>query len=350
MEKISINGSTSYDVIIERGILDRVGVLVRDEFAGEKALIVTDSNVAALYLNTVVDSLQAAGYEPFDFILKPGDASKSMDNYCKLLTVLAEHEFSGTDIVVALGGGMVGDLAGFAAATFKRGIHCVMVPTSLLAAVDASVGGKTAINLPSGKNQVGVIRNPSIVICDPNTMSTLSDEALHEGYAEILKYGILTGERIIRALRVATKTGDYSEVIRLSVAIKKSVVEKDEDDHKMRQFLNLGHLVGHAIEAFRAYEISHGQAVAQGLDIESHCAALAGLIDISTDMAIAALLEEFGFDTSDKYSLADLQPYLLRDKRLKNGSINIIIPRKIGDCIMVEADSNKLLSYIEQGL
>ncbi|MBQ0040462.1 MAG: 3-dehydroquinate synthase [Clostridiales bacterium] len=350
MEKITVNGSTSYDVIIERGILDRVGQLVRDEFAGNKALIVTDSNVAALYLDAVDDSFRAAEYETFSFTLEPGDASKSMDSYNNVLSVLAENEFGGTDVIVALGGGMVGDLTGFAAATFKRGMHCVMIPTSLLAAVDASVGGKSAINLPSGKNQVGVIRNPSIVICDPNTMSTLSDEALHEGYAEVIKYGILTGERIIRSLRVATKTGDYSEVIRLSVAIKKSVVEKDEDDSKMRQFLNLGHLVGHAIEAFRGYEISHGQAVAQGLDIESHCAALGGFIDVSTDMEIAALLEEFGFDTSYQYSLADLQPYLLRDKRLKNGSINIIIPRKIGDCIMVEADSNKLLSYIEQGL
>lgn len=350
MEKITVNGSTSYDVLIERGILDRVGQLVRDEFAGNKALIVTDSNVAALYLDTVADSFKAAEYETFNFALEPGDASKSMDSYNKVLSVLAENEFCGTDIVVALGGGMVGDLAGFASATFKRGMHCVMIPTSLLAAVDASVGGKTAINLPSGKNQVGVIRNPSIVICDPNTMATLSDEALHEGYAEVIKYGILTGERIIRSLRAATKTGDYSEVIRLSVAIKKSVVEKDEDDHKMRQFLNLGHLVGHAIEAFRGYEISHGQAVAQGLDIESHCAALGGFIDVSTDMEIAALLEEFGFDTSDQYSLADLQPYLLRDKRIRDGKINIIIPKAIGNCLMVEADVNKLLSYIEAGL
>ena len=350
MEKININGSTSYDVIIESGILDRVGELVRDELAGEKALIVTDSNVAALYLNTVADSLRAANYEIKDFIVEPGDASKSMDNYSKLLSALAENEFSGTDLVVALGGGMVGDLAGFAAATYKRGMHCIMIPTSLLAAVDASVGGKTAINLPSGKNQVGTIRNPSIVICDPNTMSTLSDAALHEGYAEVLKYGILTGEKIIRALRVATKTGDYSEVIRLSVAIKKSVVEKDEGDHEMRQFLNLGHLVGHAIEAFRGYEISHGQAVAQGLDIESHCAALAGLIDISTDMEIAALLEVFGFDTSEEYSLADLQPYLMRDKRLRDGTINIIIPKKIGDCIMVPAEASKIPEYFGRGL
>ena len=139
-------------------------------------------------------------------------------------------------------------------------------------------------------------------------------------------------------------------MIRLSVAIKKSVVEKDEGDQKMRQFLNLGHLVGHAIESFRNYEISHGQAVAQGLDIESHCAALGGFIDVATDMEIAALLEEFGFDTSEEYSLADLQPYLLRDKRFRGGSINIIIPKNIGDCLMVPVEASKLLEYLERGL
>lgn len=348
MERITINGSTSYDVVIERGIIGRVGEMLRDELGGEKALIVTDSNVAALYLGAVSGSLREAGYETFSLTLAPGEETKNLDNYSFLLSVLSEREFAGTDIVVALGGGMIGDLAGFAAATFKRGTKCVQMPTSLLAAVDASVGGKTAINLPTGKNQVGVIRNPAIVVCDPDVMSTLSDSALHEGYAEIIKYGILRGYDIINALREAD--GDYSEVIRQSVIIKRDIVEMDEGDMSFRQYLNLGHLIGHAIEASCDYEVSHGQAVAEGLAIESRAAALAGYTAMSTHLEITALLEEWGFDLSRTYSSDELLPYLLRDKRIRGGEIRLIIPIRIGDCTMRSIDADTLPDYIRAGL
>ena len=350
MDRITVNGSTSYDVIIESGILDRVGELLRDEIGGERALIVADSNVAALYLNTVADSLKEAGYEISSLALAPGEQTKSIDNYVFLLNVLAEREFSGTDLIVALGGGMIGDLVGFVGSTYKRGMKCVQLPTSLLAAVDASVGGKTAINTPSGKNQVGTIHNPSIVICDPAVMSTLSDSALHEGYAEIIKYGILSGNDVINALRSAVTSGDYSDVIKRSVIIKRDIVEMDEEDLSFRQYLNLGHLVGHAIEAFNDYSISHGQSVAEGLAIEARCAAMNGFTEMSTYLGITALLEEFNFDISRMYSLDDLQPYLLRDKRLRDGSIQIIVPVKIGECSMRELSSCKLADYIKAGL
>ena len=225
MDRIKVNGSTSYDVVIERGILGRTGDLLLDEIGGDKALIVSDTNVGSLYMNTVADSLRDAGYEVNTIALAPGEQSKSLENYEFLLGYLADHEYAGTDIAVALGGGMIGDLVGFTASTYKRGMKCVQIPTSLLAAVDSSVGGKTAVNLPSGKNQVGTIRNPAIVICDPEVLSTLSDEALHEGYAEIIKYGILRGCDIIDALRAAVSgpsPADFSEVIRLSVTVNET--------------------------------------------------------------------------------------------------------------------------------
>ena len=350
MDRLTVNGSTSYDVIIEQGILDRVGELVRDEIAGEKALIITDTNVSALYLDTVAASLDASGYAVSVVEFEASDASKSMDNYVDILSVLAEHEFSGTDVIVALGGGMIGDIAGFAGATYKRGMKRVMIPTSLLAAVDAAVGGKTAINLPSGKNQVGTISNPSIVICDPDTMSTLSDAALHDGYAEILKYGILTGYTIIDELRAGIASGDYSQVIRTSIAIKRDVVERDEGDQTYRQFLNLGHLVGHAIEALSEYSVSHGQAVAEGLAIESRCAALSGLSAMSTHLEISDLLEEFGFDISKAYSLSDLTPYIAQDKRLRAGTIAIIVPELVGQCTMRSISADMLATYVNAGL
>lgn len=350
MDRITVNGSTSYDVIIERDIQGRVGELLRDEIGGERALIVTDSNVGALYLNIVADSTREAGYETYTIVLAQGDQSKNIENYSFLLSVLAEHEFSSTDIVIALGGGMIGDLVGFVAATYKRGMKCVQLPTSLLACVDAAVGGKTAINLPSGKNQVGIIRNPSVVIIDPEFISTLSDAALHEGYAEILKYGILTGDAIIDSLREAMASGDYSDVIRRSIIIKRDIVEMDEGDNALRQYLNLGHLVGHAIEAHLEYGISHGEAVAEGLAIEARCAALSGYTEMSVYLGISALLEEFGFGISSTYSLSDLLPYLLHDKRIRGGSISIIVPRKIGECEMRALPVSQLAEYIRSGL
>ena len=350
MDRITVKGSTSYDVIIEHGILGRVGKLLRDEIAGSKALVVTDSNVSALYLNTAAGSIEASGYDTSAIVLEPGDQTKSIDNYVKLLSVLAEKSFSGTDVIVALGGGMIGDLVGFVGSTYKRGMRVVQIPTSLLAAVDSSVGGKTAINLPSGKNQVGTFFNPSIVVCDPDTMSTLSDNALHEGYAEIIKYGILSGETILDSLRKARVDGDYADVIRRSVTIKRDVVQMDEKDRNLRQYLNLGHLIGHAIEASSGYTISHGQAVAEGLALEARCAALSGFIEMPSYLAITALLEEFDFDILNSYSWEDLQPYLISDKRIRDDAIDLILPYKVGQCYMRSLPLSQLNDYINKGL
>ena len=350
MERIHINGSTSYNVFIEQGILGRMGNLLREEIGGDRALVVTDSNVAALYLDVAVATLEDSGYDTYSAVLEPGDASKNIDNYYNILTALADKGFSSSDVVVALGGGMIGDLAGFAAATYKRGSKCAQVPTSLMADVDSSIGGKTAINLPSGKNQVGIIRNPSIVVIDPATLATLSPYALQEAYAEIIKYGILGGYTIIGQLREAVRTGDYTQVICSSLCFKRDVVELDEGDKGLRQFLNLGHLVGHAIEAFHDYSVSHGQAVAEGLAIETRCAFLAGLISIHVYTEVTALLAEFDFSIFDRYRIENLEPYLMTDKRLRDDYINIIIPRDIGDCTLYTLPTDQLIKYIRRGL
>lgn len=334
MERININGSTSYNVIIESGVLNRLGSLIRDEIGTGKALVISDSNVATLYLDNVSNSLSGAGFEVSSFVLSPGEETKNIDNYVLLLSKLSELDYSKTDFVIALGGGVIGDLAGFAAATFKRGIRFVQLPTTLLAAVDSSVGGKTAIDLPSGKNQVGIIRNPDIVICDPAVMKTLSQQSLLEGYAEIIKYAVLKGPDITDSLRQAVSTGDYSDVIYKSICIKRDYVEADEADNNTRQFLNLGHLIGHAIEASSDYQISHGIAVAYGLALESKCCALAGYTDMQVHTDIVTLLHEFGFTLDKRFSTNDLHPYLVADKRIRNSEISIIVPESIGHCTM----------------
>ena len=350
MDRININGSTSYDVIIEHNILDKCGDLLREELAGSKSLIVTDSNVAVLYLGKVSDSLRQAGYETSSIVLSAGEETKNVDNYTFLLNVLSEREFSSTDLIIALGGGVIGDLVGFVAATFKRGTKFVQIPTTLLAAVDSSIGGKTAINLINGKNQVGIIRNPSIVICDPSVIATLSDSALHEAYAEIIKYGVLSGSEIINSLRRSISDGDYSDVIFRSVSIKKDIVEMDESDQDLRQYLNLGHLIGHAIEASSDYTIPHGYAIAEGLFYESKCCALAGYCKMNSHLAISDILREFGFDNFKRYSYDDLAPFLVQDKRIRDNSISIIVPESIGSCRMQSIDFSNLEAFIRLGL
>lgn len=346
MDIITINGSTSYDVYVEHGILGRMGELLRDNLGGEKALIVSDSNVAALYLGMVSDSLKEAGYDISTIVLASGEQTKSIDNYSFLLNLLSERDFHKTDLLVALGGGVIGDLVGFVSSTFKRGMRCVQVPTSLLAAVDSSVGGKTAINLPTAKNQVGTICNPAVVICDPDTINSLPHEELLNGYAEIIKYGVLSGIEIIDSLRLAIDSQDYQDVIVKSVTIKRDVVEMDEGDNDFRQFLNLGHLIGHAIEAYTDYEISHGAAVATGLAMETRCCALAGYTEMSTYLAISALLQEFGFDISDRYSSSELMPFIHRDKRIRDGIIQLIVPESIGSCVMRELPASELELFV----
>ena len=334
MERININGSTSYDVIIESGVLNRLGTLLSAEIGTGKALVVSDSNVAALYLDNVSNSLSDAGFEVSQLVLSSGEETKNINNYILLLNKLSEQDFSKTDFLIALGGGVIGDLAGFAAATFKRGMRFVQLPTTLLAAVDSSVGGKTAVDLPSGKNQVGIIRNPDIVICDPLTMQTLSHQNLLEGYAEIIKYAVLKGHDIADSLRQAISTGDYSDVIYKSICIKRDYVEADEADNSSRQFLNLGHLIGHAIEASSNYQISHGIAVAYGLALESKSCALAGYTDMQVHTDIVDILHTFGFELNEHFAKDDLLPFLANDKRIRNAEISLIVPKSIGHCTM----------------
>lgn len=350
MDKITINGSTSYNVLIERNILDNVGNILREELGGNKALVVTDKHVAALYLGEVSDSLREASYDVTSLTLSPGEETKNIDNYVLLLNTLSENEFSTSDLIIALGGGTIGDLVGFAASTYKRGMKCVQIPTTLLSCVDSSIGGKSAINLVAGKNQVGTIRNPSIVFCDPNVISSLSKESLLEGYAEIVKYGILDGLEIVNLLREAIELKDYSMVIAKAISIKKSYVEEDECDSNSRQFLNLGHLVGHAIEAASGYSLSHGKAVALGLVIESKCCALSGLCEMSSYLEISSIVHEFGFDDINQYGPKELLTYIHRDKRIRDDKIDIIVPSKIGNCILRKFPSSELEDFLRLGL
>ena len=344
MKTVHVTASRSYDVFIGQGLLEELGTRAAALGKARQACIVSDTNVWPLYGHRATESLEAAGLKVSAFVFPAGEEQKNGQTYLSLLSRLAENRMTRTDLIVALGGGVVGDLAGFAAATYLRGIRFIQVPTTLLAAVDSSVGGKTAIDLPAGKNLAGAFCQPSLVLCDTDTLNTLSEDIFLDGCAEVIKYGVLYDPGLFSSL---TKTGpsfDRETVIARCVELKRDVVAEDEFDTGARMKLNLGHTVGHGIEACSGYGISHGKAVAVGMAIvvrASRCPDGAAIIDC---------LERFRLPTNTIYSAADLANCALSDKKRAGGAVNLIIPRAIGCCEIVPTPVENLKSFIEEGL
>lgn len=249
MKKIEVTASRNYTVHIGSGILPELGPLLRAQVPGERVCIVTDDTVQALYGAQAEASLTQAGFAVCTFAFPHGEQSKCAATYLKLLNFLAEQHLTRTDAIVALGGGVPGDLAGFAAATYLRGIAFAQVPTTLLAAVDSSVGGKTAIDLDAGKNLAGAFWQPCLVLCDYDTLQTLPEEIFADGCAEVIKYGVLGDEALFAHLEQYGLAFDRERVITRCVEMKRDVVAADEFDNGQRQLLNLGHTLGHAVEA-----------------------------------------------------------------------------------------------------
>ena len=344
MRSIHIKASREYDVLVEHGLLDRAGELLREVSAPGMAAIVSDDTVYALYGERTVKVLEKAGYRVHSFTFPAGEGSKNLSTYADVLHFLGEHRFSRSDVVVALGGGVVGDLAGFAAASYLRGIRFIQVPTTLLAAVDSSVGGKTAIDLPAGKNLAGAFCQPSLVLCDTDTLNSLPLDIFRDGCAEVIKYGVLYDPKLFAHLEEKGLSFDREAVITRCVELKRDVVMEDEFDTGARMKLNLGHTVGHGVEAKSHFAISHGKAVAIGMAIVSRASACADT------PRIVALLEQFGLPTRTDYSADDLFSYTLSDKKRSGGTVNLIIPRAIGDCAIVPTKVESLKSFIQAGL
>ena len=257
MNTVHINASKSYDIIIEKGLLPRCGFYIKNVCQAQTICLVTDDTVDALYADTVIQSLQREGFRTVKFVFAHGEESKSSTTYLNLIDFLAENHITRSDVIVALGGGVVGDLSGFAAATFLRGISFIQIPTTLLACVDSSVGGKTAIDIPAGKNLLGAFHQPALVLCDPMTLSTLPDEIYRDGCAEIIKYAMITDAHFFEQLNNQPVKEWEEEVIKRCVEIKRDIVMQDEFDRGQRALLNFGHTVGHAIEACSHFTISH---------------------------------------------------------------------------------------------
>lgn len=344
MRIVQVNASKKYNVIIEAKGISRLGEYMSGLSIKGKVALISDSNVMPLYGEEVSDVLTYHGYEVFPYTVDAGEESKSLTEYGKILSFLAKEGFSRTDTVLALGGGVVGDLAGFAAASYMRGVHYINLPTSLLAAIDSSVGGKTAVDLPQGKNLVGAFYQPELVLCDTDVFHTLPYEEIKNGLGEGVKYAILEGGRIFDILRSGLTSENLEEFIYLSVDAKRRVVEEDEKESGKRKFLNLGHTVAHAVETSTAFSVPHGIAVAYGIKVMAGLAVERGELSAAEGEEILSLLRTSDLDV-ELDPIEELLPYFTADKKRSGDSITLVTIEGIGNCKLTEVKCRDLAGY-----
>lgn len=349
MKTIQVTASSSYEVLIDTGLLSQAGSILKSICKTKKIAIISDDHVFPLYGKQLIHSLESQEFNVCYFIFPSGEQSKNIGTYSEILSFLASNNITRYDLVIALGGGVVGDITGFAAATYLRGVDYVQIPTTLLAMVDSSVGGKTAIDLPVGKNLVGAFYQPKLVLCDIDCLKSLPLSVFQDGCAEVIKYGILYDVKLFNHLAQEGLEFDKLYVIGRCIELKRDVVAADEFDRDERQKLNLGHTFGHGIEAISNYEISHGQAVAAGMAIIARAANGKRICSDDTCNQIIQILDKFQLPTSTAYSAEDLYTFSLSDKKRNGDSICLVIPTSIGHCILLPTNISEVKSFIEAG-
>lgn len=350
MKTVEVVASSRYPIYIGTGLLPRLGEMAGAVTKAKTVVLVTDDIVNELYAKVAEKSLQEAGFSTLKFVFPNGEASKNIHVYGTLLEFLAENHVTRTDCIAALGGGVVGDLAGFAAATYQRGIDFIQIPTTLLACVDSSVGGKTAIDLESGKNLAGAFYQPKLVVCDYSTLSTLSSAIFADGMAEVIKYGAIFDAAFLDFLDTHDAKAHLETVIEKCVTFKRDVVHLDETDKGQRGLLNFGHTLGHAIEGCSHFGVSHGSAVAIGMVLVSRAAFKSGMTDVDCSDTLMRILQKYGLPTETSYSANDLYTHALSDKKRDGGQITLCIPKALGKCVLHKISTDALLPFIEQGV
>ena len=346
MKKIIVNASVKYEVLIGENLLtssaERIKAVSNN---GAKFAVITDKTVNSIYAEKFSSALKDAGLSVVKYVVKGGEKSKSGKDYLKILEFLAEEKFTRSDCLIALGGGVIGDLTGFVAATYLRGIDFIQVPTTLLAFADSSVGGKTAINLKSGKNLVGAFYQPKLVLCDVDLINTLSASDYASGMAEIIKYGMLFDNEMLKLLD-SGMDGKAEEIIWRAVDFKRKVVEEDERDNGSRQLLNFGHTLGHAIEIKSKFKIPHGQAVAIGMKIITERALAKGLCKEEVLIVLIKLLKKYGLYTEKTFDVQKLFEITLVDKKRKSGDITVVLPTSLGKCELKKMSINEWKEFL----
>jgi len=347
---VRVNVNEGYNVFIGKGILESCGELIKNAGFSGRCAVITDTNVEKLYLARVMDSLIKEGFFPVSYAFPAGEKNKNMETLSVILEFLAEKKLTRSDFVIALGGGVTGDMAGFAAGTYMRGIKFVQIPTTFLAAVDSSVGGKTAVNLSSGKNLAGLFHQPSLVIMDTDTLSTLSEEDYACGCAESIKTGIIGDRALFEMFENETVRGYEREIIARAVTVKARIVEADEKETGERKLLNLGHTYGHAVERLSNFEISHGYAVSIGLAMAARAAERMGDTEYAFAERILETLKKNGLPVKAPYSAEALFEASATDKKMSGKSLSVIIPKDVENCEIRKIRAEEFLNYITEGM
>ena len=347
MKTVHVSTGKPYDIFIERGIIGDCGEYAKKLTSAQKITVVSDTNVAPLYLDAVVSSLKKTGFEVNAFIFDAGERSKHLGTIKDIYDSLADFSMTRKDIIVALGGGVCGDMAGFAAATYLRGIDFIQIPTSLLAQVDSSVGGKTGVDLPQGKNLVGAFHQPIAVLIDPDALKTLPDDFIIDGMGEVIKYGCIKDAELFEFLEKNDVLDHIESVIETCVKIKRDVVSRDEREKGERMLLNFGHTLGHAIEKLNGFsQITHGMAVVIGMVLIAKAGEKNGITEPGTSERIIGLCKKYDLPTTTSISFAQITDAAKNDKKSAGNSINLVLLSKIGESFTEKIEFDKLESFI----
>ncbi len=337
----------TYPLKIEKGLLERLDVEIKSVYKNKKITLITDKNVQRHYGEQVETLLKKAGFDLKVLVLEPGEQTKSLENLSAIYSELIDFNMSRSDLVIAFGGGVIGDLVGYAAATYLRGVPFIQIPTTLLAQVDSSVGGKVAIDVAEGKNLVGAFYHPDLVIIDPNVLETLTDSTFNDGMAEVIKYGCIKDLAFFKELNdYQTREAvmqDIEAVIERCCAMKRDLVQSDERDTSERMLLNYGHTIGHAIETYYHYKkYTHGQAISIGMVAINRLTEAMGISEAGSTETIKALLTQYNLpaELDDPADYAAILPLIKNDKKNIQNSLFVIVLDKVGEAKRFKADAS----------
>ncbi|MBZ6526397.1 3-dehydroquinate synthase [Aerococcaceae bacterium DSM 111021] len=355
MERVDIPVTQPYEVMIGRGLINDSEVLLKPFIEGRKVLIVTEENVEGHgYLKNLKDNLNKISDQITFLCLPPGEAQKSILMVERIISYLAELHFSRDDVLIALGGGVIGDLVGFTASIYLRGIDYIQIPTTFLAAIDSSVGGKTAVDIAQGKNLVGAFHHPVAVLCDINTFETLPTSVFEDGCSELIKYAMIMNEPLLQYLvdreePLNAKSLDLVEIVKECVIMKKNIVIEDEFDQGLRQLLNFGHTLGHALEQSSKYHISHGRGVALGMLVFTKMAVSQTYITEDFPLIFKKLLDEYHLlGEKPHYTAEQLIKVMQSDKKRRSDQMTIVLPSEFGHCELKVVDIKTFQNWFEK--
>jgi 3-dehydroquinate synthase len=346
-----------YDIIISSGGLSHLGKFLKDLKLGQKVLLVSNPEIFAFYGNIAVKSLESAGFDVYTHLIPPGETYKTLESIAQVYDSALEYRLERSSSFIALGGGVIGDMTGFAAATWLRGVNFIQVPTSLLGMVDASIGGKTGVNHPQGKNLIGAFYQPRLVLIDPQVLETLPEREFSSGMAEVIKYGIIWDQDLFTQLEKADGLHQYQQVsgelletiLTRSCQAKADVVSQDEKEANLRAILNYGHTIAHAVESLTGYAlINHGEAVGMGMSAAGRIALHLGMWSEDEAHRQDDLITKAGLKVSLPPTLNpdEVIDILQTDKKVKNGQVRFILPTNIGKVVMTDQVKSELILEI----